>query len=91
MNSKNPRWRTAAILKTGKSPHLCNRSTNFDEIWHGEAYFMLVYDRMAIAVLSARNQSHFSLVRLAALRQLVLSPNNRDSQLAPEQASEYKC
>ena len=52
---------------------------------------MLVYDRMAIAVLSARNQSHFSLVRLAALRQLVLSPNNRDSQLAPEQASEYKC
>ena len=52
---------------------------------------MLVYDRMAMAVLSARNQSHFSLVRLVALRQLVLSPNNRDSQLAPEQASEYKC
>ena len=30
---QNPIWRTAAILKTVKSPYLCNRSTDFDEIW----------------------------------------------------------
>ena len=35
----NPTWRTAAILKTVKSPYLdCNRLTDFDEIWHGDAY-----------------------------------------------------
>jgi len=27
----NPTWRTAAILKTVKSPYLCNRLTDFDE------------------------------------------------------------
>jgi len=32
-----PRWRTAAISKTIKSPHLLNRLTDFDEIWHGDA------------------------------------------------------
>jgi len=35
----NQRWRTAAILKTGKSPYLCNRLTDFDEIWHSDAYW----------------------------------------------------
>jgi len=25
------------ILKTVKSPYLCNRLTDFDEIWHGDA------------------------------------------------------
>jgi len=33
----NPRWRTAAILKTVKSPYLGNRLTDFDEIWHADA------------------------------------------------------
>ena len=33
----NPRWRTAAILKTVKSPYLRNRLTDFDEIWHSDA------------------------------------------------------
>jgi len=33
LNFTNPRWRTAAILKTVKSPYLCNRLTEFDEIW----------------------------------------------------------
>ena len=32
----NPRWRTAAIFE--KSPYLGRSSTNFDEIWHGEAF-----------------------------------------------------
>ena len=35
----NPRWRTAAILKTVKSPYVCNRLTDFDEIWHNDAYW----------------------------------------------------
>jgi len=34
LNFKNPRWRTAAILKTVKPTYLCNRLTDFDEIWH---------------------------------------------------------
>jgi len=39
LNFKHPRWRTATILKTVKSPYLCNRLTDFDEIWHGDAYW----------------------------------------------------
>jgi len=31
---KNPRWRTAAILKIVKSPYLSQKSSNFDEIWY---------------------------------------------------------
>ena len=38
LNFTNPRWRTAAILKTVKLPYLCNRFTDFDEIWHGDAH-----------------------------------------------------
>ena len=38
-NFTNPRWRTAAILRTVKSPYLCSRLTDFDEIWHGDAYW----------------------------------------------------
>jgi len=37
LNFQNPRWRTAAILKTVKSPYLSNRLTDFAEIWRGEA------------------------------------------------------
>jgi len=37
LNFKNPRWRTAAILKTVKPPYLCNRLTDFDEIWQKDA------------------------------------------------------
>jgi len=38
LNFKNPRWQTAAILKTIKLPYLCNRSTDFDEFFRGDAY-----------------------------------------------------
>jgi len=31
---KNPRWRTAAILKIVKSPHLSQKSSDFDDIWY---------------------------------------------------------
>jgi len=37
LNVQNPRWWTAAILKTVKSPYLLNRLTDFEEIWHGDA------------------------------------------------------
>jgi len=36
-NFQNQRWRTAAILKTVKSPYILNRLTEFDEIWHADA------------------------------------------------------
>jgi len=37
LNFQNPRWRTAAILKTVKSPYLRKRLTDFDEIWQADA------------------------------------------------------
>jgi len=36
-NFQNPRWRTAAILKIVKSPHLSQKSSDFDEIWYTKA------------------------------------------------------
>jgi len=45
LNFTNPRWRTTAILKTVKLPYLCNRFTDFDEIWHGDAHSALTGDR----------------------------------------------
>jgi len=39
LNFKNLRCLTAAILKTGKLPYLCNLLTDFDEIWHNDAYW----------------------------------------------------
>jgi len=35
LNFKNLRWQTTAILKTVKSPYLCNHLTDFDKIWQG--------------------------------------------------------
>jgi len=32
-NFQNPRWETAAILKTVIAPYLRNRLTDFDKIW----------------------------------------------------------
>jgi len=37
LNFQNPRWRTAAILKTVKSPYRLNRLTDFDKNWHNDA------------------------------------------------------
>ena len=45
LNFQNPRWRTAAILKTVKSPYLRNRLTDFDEIWHVDADWPPTGDR----------------------------------------------
>ena len=43
----NPRWRTAAILKKNvKSPYVCDRSIDFDEIWHDDAYWPLAADQL---------------------------------------------
>jgi len=38
-NFQNARWRTAAILKTVKSPYICNLLTDFHEIWSSGAYW----------------------------------------------------
>ena len=40
----NPRWRTAAILKTVKSPYICNLLTDFHEIWHSDAFWSPAHD-----------------------------------------------
>ena len=45
LNFTNPTWRTAAILKTVKLSYLCNRLTDFDEIWHDDAHSPLTADR----------------------------------------------
>jgi len=34
---KNSRWRMAAILETVRSPYLCSRLSDFDEIWRADA------------------------------------------------------
>jgi len=42
----NPKWQTAAILKKiVKSPYLCDRLAHFNEIWHGDAYWLLAADQ----------------------------------------------
>ena len=33
----NPRWRTAAILKIAKLPHLSEKSSDVDKIWYTTA------------------------------------------------------
>ena len=33
----SPKWQTAAIFKTVNLLYICNRLTDFDEIWHGDA------------------------------------------------------
>jgi len=46
LNFCKPRWRTAAILKTVKSPYFRNRLTDF-EIWHGDADWPPAGDRLS--------------------------------------------
>ena len=43
LNFQNPSWRTAAILKTVKSPYLRNRFTDFDEIWYVDTDWLLTH------------------------------------------------
>ena len=38
LNFKNPRWRTAAILKTVNYNISANVRPFWGEIWHGDAY-----------------------------------------------------
>ena len=44
-NFTNPRWRTTAILRTVKSPYLCSRLTDFDEIWQEDAHWPSTAER----------------------------------------------
>jgi len=42
----NPRWRAAAILKKNvKSPYVCDRCTDFDEIWRDDARWTIAADQ----------------------------------------------
>ena len=41
---RNPRWRTAAILKKPLNRYICNRFTDFDKIWYSDAYWPLTAD-----------------------------------------------
>ena len=45
LNFQNPRWRTAAIVKTVKPPYLRNCLTDFDEIWYGDWHWPRTWDR----------------------------------------------
>jgi len=44
MQNVSLNW-TAAIFKTVKSPYLCNRLTDFDEIWNDDAYWPPTVER----------------------------------------------
>jgi len=78
LNFTNPRWRTAAILKTVKLPYLCNRLTEFDEICYGDSNSPLTADRifenpkMAAAAIVKSTKIAISLQRFDRfLRNLV--------------------
>jgi len=45
LNFSKTKMAAAAILKTVKSLYLLNRLTDFDEIWHGDAYWPSTGDR----------------------------------------------
>ena len=38
MRPINPRWQAATIMKMKHSPYLRNHLTDFDKIWHGNAF-----------------------------------------------------
>jgi len=42
---RSNRYEDIAILKTVKSLYLCNRLTDFDEIWHNDAHWSPTADR----------------------------------------------
>jgi len=61
LNFKNPRWRTAAILKTVKSPYLCNLLTDFDWISHGDACRFLSAWRKVKSSNFRQNENHIPI------------------------------
>jgi len=78
LNFQNPRWRTAVILKTVKSPYLLNRLTDFDEIWHSDADCPL--ERYIVKI------SNFSKTKMAAaailkISKIAISPQQFDRSL----------
>jgi len=50
-----------AILKTVKSPYLCNRLTDFDEIWHddrvADSKYVIVFDPLLTGHVIQRMRS----------------------------------
>ena len=60
-----PRWRTAAILKIDKSPYLCEKSADFDEILYTAADFelgerhVIKNEKVALDKLQVRQNVYF--------------------------------
>jgi len=71
-NITNPRWRTAAILKTVKSPYLCNRLTDFDEIWHDDVHGLFTSDRPL--KISNFWKSNMSAATILKITKIAISP-----------------
>ena len=69
----------AAILKTVESPYLCNRLTDFDEIWHNDAHWPLTADRP----LKFRIFLRFKMAAAAILKitKIAISPQRFDRSL----------
>ena len=57
----------AASLKTVKSPYLCNRLTDFDEIWHDDAHCPHPYSGKAVQI------SNFWKFKMAAAAMLKIT------------------
>ena len=73
---RNPRWRTAAILKIAKSPYLSEKSSDFDKIWYTKAdiepddshvtkieNFKMKMDAAALAELKQQKSKRLTLLR----------------------------
>ena len=69
---QNPRWRTAAILKTVKAPYFHNCSTDFDEIWHGMVMHIGLYSGLTIKI-SNFCKSKIALVTMLKITKIAQS------------------
>jgi len=69
---QNPRWRTAAILKTVKAQYFHNCSTDFDEIWHGMVMHIGLYSGLTIKI-SNFCKSKIALVTMLKITEIAQS------------------
>ena len=66
----NPRWLTAAILKTVKLPYLFNRFTDFDEISHVDAHWPPTADHPLKFRLLETKMAAAAILQITKLRYL---------------------
>ena len=73
LNFKNPRWRRDTILKTVKSPYLCNLLTDFDEIWHSDACWSPAPDvKFKFLIFDNHIQRRAAILRIEKLLKCIL-------------------